>query len=193
LKLEFIASVIRRKNAAPAVCALVGREVRRAGYGLRMWRSRLSLVQTLFGPLRYSTMAVRNLDLCFGAMPDRCKSLARSVIVPGMLNQAAAPASAVASRRGEQQGSDNTLHWRHLRCSLRRGAPSQAASAAHSTCSEWMESLCLAHRARPPGRGRCQRRGWRFLSGRYQGNFCNFEWEQCMKPGLWNGRRAERR
>jgi hypothetical protein len=27
----------------------------------------------------------------------------------------------------------------------------------------------------------------------YQGNFCNFEWEQCMKTGLSNGRTAERR
>jgi hypothetical protein len=73
------------------------------------------------------------------------------------------------------------------------GSPSQAASAAHSTCSGWMKSVCLSHRTGPPWSRQVSDAPPAFFSRPYQEKFCNFELEQCMKTGLWNGRQAERR
>jgi hypothetical protein len=77
--------------------------------------------------------------------------------------------------------------------------PSQAVSAAHSTCTG-LKLACLGSvdRGRIAWLGSCL-----FLGGftpapaPYCENHCNFVWEQCMKTGFWDGslihRPAERR
>jgi hypothetical protein len=71
--------------------------------------------------------------------------------------------------------------------------PSQAASGAHSTCTRWMNSVCLSHRTGPPWSRQVSEAPLAFFSRPYQEKYCNFKWEQCMQAGSWNGRLAERR
>jgi hypothetical protein len=75
----------------------------------------------------------------------------------------------------------------------------QALNAAPSTCTG-MKSVCLSIAAQTPSASMCNNSGGGhggigvpFCGGK----FCDFEWEECMKRGLWQGslvsRQVERR
>jgi hypothetical protein len=79
------------------------------------------------------------------------------------------------------------------------GNPSEAASAAHSTCSE-LKLACLgsvdrgATASQRPVQFYKRQSSCRYLGGStpapesYCENLCNATWEQCIKTGFWEGR-----